>query len=209
MDISGFHRKLAKGSDFPFLMRLLLLTFSSWLFQGILYMDTTERNFKCFIDFIIFLPLFFIFNRFLPILSSIVIAIMIAHTFNWVINGQIYVLLKNLNLLETSTESFIGYMSYIKKVENEDSIVAAAAFGSLSRENLRNTSDLDVRIIRKQGIMNGISACFFVLKERTRSFFNGFPLDIYVLDSCDVLYKHINDEKPIVIYDPYKVFEKN
>lgn len=210
MDINNFHRNLAKGTDYPFFIRFIILTFSSWLFQSILYMDRTEKIFKIFVDLILFLPLFLILNYLINnILLSILLAFILAHTLNWIFNGQIGVLLKNLNLLNTDKEKFFAYMDNVKeKVVNEKSIRAAAAFGSLSRKKLKKTSDLDIRVIRKPGYINGIKSCFFVLKERSKSFFNKFPLDIYVLDSYKMINIHIKNEEPVILYDPDKVFEK-
>lgn len=207
MDLNGFHKSLAKSSEYPFIVRFILLTLSSWTFQCTLYMDTTERYFKIILDLIMILPIFLILNYYLNLLTSILLAIILAHTLNWIFNGQIFVLLKNLKLIKTSEQSFKEYLDGIKiRVENENSIIAAAAYGSISREKLKETSDIDIRIIRKSGFINGFKACVFVLKERFKSFFNKFPLDIYVLDSIDMIGVHIKNEKPVVVYDPNKIW---
>lgn len=206
MDTIEFHRKLSKDKETSLLIKIPILTFSSWLFQGILYMDTSERNFKIFIDLLIFLPLLLLLNNYLTSIVSIFIAFLLSHTINWIFNGQIFVLLKNLKLTNTSKESFIKYLdTFEKKVDKKKSIAAAAAFGSLSREKLNNKSDLDIRIIRNPGIINGFESCFFVMKERTLAFFNRFPLDIYILDDIQMIDKHIINEKPIPLYDPYNI----
>lgn len=206
MNFNEFHKELAKGNKYPSYIKIPLLTFTSWLFQSILYMDNTERSFKILLDILIFLPIFFVVNNHLNIILSIFLAIIIAHTINWVFNGQIFVLLKNLKLTNTSKESFIKYLdTFEKKVDKKKSIAAAAAFGSLSREKLNNKSDLDIRIIRNPGIINGFESCFFVMKERTLAFFNRFPLDIYILDDIQMIDKHIINEKPIPLYDPYNI----
>jgi L-malate glycosyltransferase len=208
MNLNKFHRKLSKDKETSLLIKIPILTFSSWLFQGMLYMDKSEQKFKIILDFIIFLPLLVLFMQYLNVFTSIFISIILSHTLNWIFNGQIFVLLKNFKLLNTPIEYFTNYLDSIKiKVENEDYIIAVAAFGSISREKLQTTSDLDIRLIRKSGIINGTKACFFVLKERTISFFNGFPLDIYVLDDINMIHKHIKNENPIIIYDPYNMFK--
>jgi len=206
MALNEFHRKLAKENGYPTYVKIPLLTFSSWLFQGVLYMDTTEKYFKILLDIFIILPIFVILNFYLNIHSSLFLAIILAHTINWVFNGQIFVLLKNLELSRTKEKSFVEYLNTIReKVENENSIIAVAAFGSLSNKKLKKTSDLDIRLIRRRGIINGIKSCIFVLKERTSSFFSGFPLDIYLLDNCDMINRHIKNEKPFILYDPENI----
>jgi len=212
MNFSEFHKKLAKTDEFPRYIKFPLLTLSSWFFQGILYMDTTERAFKILLDVLLFFPLYFVIMGHIPALLSVFMAIIVAHTLNWVFNGQIFVLLKLLKLTKTGPGYFNQYLDDLKKrIEREDSILAAAAFGSLSRKELKETSDLDVRIIRKKGLLNGLRACLFVLLERNRAFFNKFPLDIYVLDHVSTINKHIEKtelEKAIVLYDPAGVFRK-
>lgn len=200
MNVSEFHKRLVKENRFPPYVKMPILIFSSWLFQGILYMDTTEKVFKILLDVLSFIPLYFVFRVYFYASSSTLIAVMLAHTLNWIFNGQLFVLLKNLKLTKTESKRFIQYLNDLKKrIEKENSILAAAAFGSLSREQLKETSDLDVRIIRKKGLINALRACLFVLLERMGSFFNKFPLDIYVLDGFKSLSKL--NEQPILLHD--------
>ncbi len=209
MSLSEFHKKIAKEDKYRLYVKMPILTFSSWLFQGILYMDTTEKVFKILLDILFFIPIYFIFRGYGSL--SLFIAIIFTHTINWIFNGQIFVLLKNLRLTKTEPERFIQYLNDLqKRIKKENSILAAAAFGSLSRGQLKETSDLDIRIIRKKGVINGFRACLFVLSERTRALFNKFPLDIYVLDDVTTIKRHIDKveiKKLIMLYDPYKILE--
>lgn len=207
--MSAFHKKLAKTDTYPAYIKIPILTCSSWLFQGILYMDTTERVFKILLDFLFFFPIFFVFMSYSKAPLSIFLAIILVHTLNWIFNSQIFALLKLLRLTKTKPELFTQYLTDFKKrVKREESILAAAAFGSLSREELKETSDLDIRIIRKKGFINGFRACLFVMLERSRAFFNKFPLDIYVIDTTKHLSKLRADEMPVVLYDPEEIVEK-
>lgn len=209
MDICEFHKRLAKDG-FPLYVKMPILTFSSWLFQGVLYMDTTERIFKILLDILFFIPLYLVFRVYFYSSSSTLMAVMLSHTLNWIFNGQIFVLLGNLRLIKIEPERFSEYLDNLRKrISKEKSVLAAAAFGSLSRGELTETSDLDIRIIRNKGFINGLRACFFVLIERSRTFFSKFPLDIYVLDNVNMIPRHIRNEEPIVIYDPYKIFRRN
>lgn len=198
MNIKEFHLKLSKEPNHPLIIKFPILTLSSWFFQGILIMDTTERYFKIFLDFVLFLLLLIILSS-MKYPLCILIAFIIAHSLNWIFNGQIFVLLKNLRLIKTDKKIFVEYLEKFKKrVKKEDSILIAASLGSISRGELKETSDIDIRIVRKNGVVNGIRACVFVLSERTRSFLNGFPLDIYVLDDIKELFEFA--EEPIIIY---------
>ncbi|KAF5055558.1 hypothetical protein DSECCO2_376460 [anaerobic digester metagenome] len=190
MNFREFHVNLVKTEKYPFWIRIIILTFSSWLFQGILYMDLTERYFKVLLDIILFLICFFVLKFYLTSLLALLISIMFAHTFNWIFNGQIFVLLKNLKLIKTDVNHFFIYLDNFKeRIENEDSLSISFTIGSLSRDEIKEGSDLDIRVIRKKGFINGIRACCFIMLERTKALLNKFPLDIYVGDSSKFLEK--------------------
>jgi len=210
MHLGEIHKRLAKEKNIPIYIRGPILIFSSWLFQGILYMDVTEKIFKFFIDILLFVPLYGICRYLVDTPINVITAAILAHTLNWIFNGQIFVLLKNLGLTKIRHEQVIKYLDNLRKrIPQERSILAAAVFGSLSRNELKITSDLDIRIIRKKGIINGLRACLFALLERSRAFFNRFPLDIYVLDKTESLMKLRIDEAPIILFDAEDIFRSH
>ena len=199
MNITKFYSKLTKDSEVSMYIKVPVLTFSSWLFQGILYMDKTEKAFKFFFDMLLFIILALFLNLYLNSFPALCIALLLSHTFNWIFNGQIFVLMKNLKLIRTDIKDFNQYITNLKKkAENEKSIYIISLIGSLSRDELKETSDLDIRIIRKKGFINGIGACMFTMTERSKAFFNKFPLDIYVGDNLKFLKKV--DEQSIIIF---------
>jgi predicted nucleotidyltransferase len=203
MDINNFHRKIVKESKYPFVIRATLLTVSSWLFQGLLYMDKSEKLFKIFLDVLILTILYASISRYLNPLNSLLISIISAHTVNWIFNGHIYVLIKNLGLTQNRYRDFSKFLEEISsRAEKEGSISLVATFGSIAREELTETSDLDVRVVRRSGFSNGIKACFFVLNERSRAFFKHFPLDIYLLDDEGKISEL--GEYPVIIYEKQK-----
>jgi len=157
-------------------------------------MDRTEKVFK--------LTLEVLFTAMLVLLGiNIVPSIIISHTLNWIVNGHIFVVFKNLKLIKTPKEKFDAYIERLRKeVENEPSIIWAGIYGSLVRGEFKETSDLDIRLIRKPGFINGVRACIFAMKERTWAMFNRFPLDIYVGDSFEFLEKMNKNEKPLAIH---------
>lgn len=194
--------KIAKSNKYPLLIKAPILLASSWLFQGILYMDRTERRFKILLDVLFFIPIFFILNSFLNFYQSFIFSFIISHSINWIFNGQIFVVFKNLNLIYIDSNRFFQYLDEIKlRVEKQDFILVVAAFGSFARKELRLNSDLDIRIIRKRGIIYGLKGCIFLMKERSWAFFNFFPLDIYLLDDVTKLNVHIDNEDSVILFD--------
>ncbi len=169
-----------------------------WTFQGLLYMDFTERSFKITTDIVLTLLLFLVLRVKFQEPYAMIIAFVLSHTSNFLFNGQLWVLLKHYGLVHNSSENFEQYLkAFTKRVNEEKSIAYAAVFGSRTRNKWRPTSDLDVRLIKHNGLYNGIKACIFVVKERTRALLSCFPLDIFILDSYEKLNSLPKDEIPL------------
>ncbi|ASJ03587.1 hypothetical protein A3L09_10125 [Thermococcus profundus] len=199
MGISRIYHNLAKG-DCPMYIKAPILLLSNWLFQGILYMDKTERVFKLALDMLFTLVLVFLG-------VNLGVSILIGHTFNWILNGHVFVVFKNLKIITTPREKFDVYLERLKKrVENEPSIVWAGVYGSLVRGEFKETSDLDIRLIRKLGVINGVRACIFVMRERSWATFHKFPLDIYVGDSVRFLENMNKKELPITLKGEFDAY---
>jgi predicted nucleotidyltransferase len=186
----------------PFLSNPLVALGIGWCFQGLLIMDRTERLFKLSLDMaltvLVALPLTMIFHVRWALAS--IVGFITAHSINLLFNGQIWVLLKHFKckIVRHSRDEFNRYIDDLeRRIGNESSIFWAAAFGSLVRGQWNEYSDLDVRLIRKPGVWNGLCACWFVMKERSRALVRRFPLDIYVLDSFSGLAELRQDESPM------------
>jgi hypothetical protein len=154
-----------------------------WLFQGMLQMGLAERGFKLGLDALAALVAGGILWLWLPILPALGLGVLVAHTLNFVLNGQIYGLLKHFGGVEHSWETFYHEVEGLRaRVAREPAIRQAVLFGSLSRDAWRPTSDLDVRLVRAPGLHNAWRACWFAARERARACWEGFPLDLLVLD---------------------------
>ena len=159
-----------------------------WLFQGMLYMDTAERRFKLLLDVLltglVAIPLLLCFRS----RGAWVAAFLLAHSLNFLFNGQLWGVLKHYGIGRLSRAGFESYLCQLaRRIGNEPSILWAGVFGSLIRGDWSPTSDLDVRLVRKPGVSNALRACIFVLVERSRALTRRFPLDIYVLDDLSQL----------------------
>ena len=146
--------------------------------------------------------LFLILDHFIVVYVALILSILIAHTINWILNGHIFALFKTFGKVKTKPEQFKRYINDLKeKSSNENSVFLVATIGSISTKKIKETSDIDIRIVRKKGFLNGLKSCIFTMKERSIAFFNKFPLDIYLLDDADELNKLKED--PILIYSIY------
>jgi len=173
-------------------------------------MDRTEKAFAIFLEIKTILVFSVFTVKLTGLFTGLLVSFVIAHTINWLFNGQVFQLFKNLGFTKISRRRFIEYsIALQRRVAKQGSLSAAAIFGSLARGELKESSDLDVRIIRRSGTVNGVKACTFTFLERTRAFLHGFPLDVCTFDSLRSLSKLKSDESPIILYDPDKKFVKS
>jgi predicted nucleotidyltransferase len=173
-----------------------------WAFQNMLNMDLTELSFKIIIDILLTLIFSLLLSNWLPLVAAIILGVLLAHTLNFLFNGQIFVVLKHFGDVTHELSEFEQYIEAIKnRLNKEPSIRWAAIYGSMTRGEMKTTSDMDIRLIRYPGFVNGIRACWFILLERTRAHLNRFPIDFLMLDSPRLLKRLRSDELPLVIYD--------
>jgi hypothetical protein len=194
---------MAKYVDIHPIFRFkIVIILTNWLFQGILYADQTEKAFKILLDLVLTTVLYSFLVSFSNVYLDIMISLIMSHTILFVLNGQLFVLARNFDIVYNDPQRIIDYANGLKKrASKEKSINCVVVYGSLVRGEIKPTSDLDVRIIRKSGIFNGFGACVFGLKERSRALFSRFPLDMYVIDSPNHLLKMRRDETPKILYD--------
>lgn len=184
---------------------------SYWVFQGVLYMENAERLFKAFFECTFFAAYFLLWSLTgVTIYTRVVLAFCLSHTTNCIFNGNFFVLGRYLGFTRSEARTFIEYPRDIReRLVRKKSINAVAFFGSLSRGRFSSSSDLDMRIIPRQGIANGFIACFWAFIERTKALFHRYPLDLYVISTPASLKKINRNEYPIVLFDRVGFFSKH
>ena len=184
-----------------------LLLFSNWLFQGIPNSDKTEKVYKILSTLVFGVLIFFGLYSIgtLSITKIFIISLFIAHTFNWFINGNITILLiHRLLLVKFSKQDLFIYMEKLnEKTKKENWILYAASFGSICRGDLKDSSDIDISIVRKPGFKNALKSIWFALKEKKVADFKGIPLEIYISDTPEnSKQRFAAEQNPLVIHDP-------
>ena len=173
-----------------------------WVFQSLYYMDSTERWFKLSLDLLLTLVFAQALNLLLADKLAWLLGFLLAHTLNFLFNGQIWGVLKTYGSVQ---QHYVQYTQYVERLGQraavEPSIDRLIIYGSLARQEWSPTSDLDARILRKAGFLNGMRACWFLLKERSRSLFNQFPLDLYVIDDMRSITRLREDGMGIALKD--------
>jgi L-malate glycosyltransferase len=167
----------------------LTAVISHWTFQSLFYMDRTERWFKLSLDLGLTVLLWSVLHQWLT-------AFLIAHSLNFFFNGQLWGLLKHYGLVHWAYDDFNAYVDELaQRARRESSIQSLCVYGSLARGEWNDQSDLDARLLRKPGPVNGLRSCLFLLAERTRALVKRFPLDLYVLDNDNPSAKLCTAEK--------------
>ncbi len=174
---------------------------SNWLFQGMRYMNIYEVSLKLLLDALLVVIISAMFSDKLTILS-VLMAIIVAHTINWLINGHIFVLMRYVAPVPKTEKHFEKFISQMKASALKwKAIDGVAIYGSYCRGTLHKYSDLDVRAVTYPGVLNAISGSIFCFYQRLIAVFHVFPLDIYCCDKMEFLDQLRDDEIPHILID--------
>lgn len=176
--------------------------FTNWVLQGMLYMNPVEILYKLVVDVVLtFIIAYYVIQD--MSLIWIVLSLFIAHTINWIINGQPVALLMHIDIGSNNAEYFICYIEKLeKRIKTKKYLAACASYGSLSVGNYNPKSDIDIRIIMKDDLWSKVRAANFCFIERIRAFLAFFPLDLYAFTLDEVQMKMSPKEPPVLFYDP-------
>lgn len=170
------------------------------------------RIFKLFFETILFITFFsvFYFVTILPVHYSIITSIIITHTIFWLLFCPIwYPITCSLNMGCIYPNKLIKYAESLNsRLQKENFILCAMITGSMSRGELHKESDLDIKIIRKNGFKNLLSAIEFIVKETLRAQASRIPLELLMSNSVEYLNKMNTDESPIALFDPHRIIKK-
>lgn len=182
--------------------------FSNWVFQGMLYMNPIEVLYKIGLDILLTVGFWFVLIRNFS-LTGWVIAWFLAHTVNWIINGQPIAMRRHLDWGENDPHQFIRYIEGLeKRIKRRPYISAAAAFGSLSKGEYRETSDIDIRFVMGDRIINRFRTANYCFWERLRAALCLFPLDLYAFELEEMKRKMDQNEVPTIFTDPHGLLER-
>ena len=187
-----------------------LQVFSNWLMQGILHADKSEKGYKMMFTIFFWAIFIIVFNFYLNLgfTSSLILSFIIAHTLNWIINCNFYVLfVHRIRWLKTSKPTLFNQLyniqNRLENLSNRDWILYVVSHGGICKGTLSQHSDIDVSLIRKPGFKNLVSAIIFYVKEKKYADFKRVPLDIFICDTPENCIKRAKGQKnPIVLFDP-------
>lgn len=187
-------RKAILG-DFPKLLNLP----RNWIHQGLTYMDVGELVSRIVIEYLCIVLCITFFER---LTNYIFIAFIFVHTCNWIFNGLFWsvILFTFPSMHNQGAEKTVEYLNNMRRrIELCDSISGVLIYGSISRRAWHDRSDVDIRFLRKQGLVNLFFAVFVTMRERFIAFICKQPIDLYLADDVYFLKKMRADEFPLFL----------
>ena len=191
----GWGKKLRN----PYLRALLAskwFILANWLLQGSLIADRVENAIRLITDSAALLITYTLTGS-MPIALASLAAV---HTINYIALSNSPIIWLYLNRSAGIERSITMLEQYIRRRGVSDSIVCIAVFGSLARRAQTKHSDIDMRIARKKGVVNGIKSVAWTASLRVYALTNKIPLDVFIT-TADKLTKNVRvDERVNVIF---------
>jgi len=178
-----------------------------WVLQAIHSTDRSERYFRIIIELFTLLVIYSILEDIQDsnnYKSTFISAVLINHTITWFITGNFWVYMLD-SFLWVKNPGIIRIIEFIQKVKllfvATKSVDAILIYGSMCRGQLHIRSDLDLRVLKTPGLLNGFVALSVGYLIRAYSFFIRMPVDLEVVDSMEFIRKQMRkDERPIDVY---------
>ena len=187
-----------------------------WVLQIIHSTDKTERLVRIVTEIILILAIWYSVrdvSAFGGLFLNLLWVFLIIHTISWFFIGNFWVyMLDSFKWVHnpgiTRVLSYIGFVRRV--IMSSGSCDAILVYGSMSRGAFHGRSDLDLRIIRKKGIFNGVLAVFAGIIVRIPAAFQRNPVDLQVVDSLEFLDTQMrSDEHPIIVYLSSNIYLSN
>jgi predicted nucleotidyltransferase len=177
-----------------------------WAHQGFFYLDRTQRIGRVIFEIVPTAILAGGIGRIARVPLSNVwlwcVSLLVVHTLNWLINGNwwagmLFAFPGLRNRGERATCDYLNGMT--NRFKGDRSISGAMVFGSVARGQWHERSDLDIRLLRRPGVWNGVTGVLVLARERWIALWSRQPLDIYLADGIPFLKKMRADEPPVFL----------
>lgn len=175
---------------------------SYFVFQGMRYMTLGERSFKLALTMVFAAP-------FIAFGGNLLVSILVAHGLNFLINGQLPVLMRyvvsDVGLTQRKVENALEKISSTARHWGVKDVLV---FGSFSRFQMQSSSDLDLRLYHRPGLLNSIPAYCYAFYIRVWANWNFVPIDIYCFTDPVFLDRMRDDEVPALLLHSEEMREK-
>ena len=129
-------------------------------------------------------------------------SLLVVHTLNWIFNGNwwagmLFAFPRLRNRGERATCAYLNRMA--ARLGRDRAISGAMIYGSVARGEWHERSDLDVRLLRREGLASAIAGMLVLSRERWLALWACQPLDIYLADGIPFLRRMRPDEPPVFL----------
>lgn len=196
----------------PYLARMMqsciFILAANWVFQGMRGMQAKELSFRLSIELLAATVAFVI----LPISSLLLcglVSLVIAHSLNFTINGQVWVCARYCRFYRQQPENLDAYLQRIaEKVMAKKWLNVAVCIGSQgqAKGSLSSRSDIDMRFVFADGFGGWLRTNLLLLRLRGDAFFRGIPLDLYAYDTVKAFDRFDQSEAILIMLDRNQAF---
>jgi hypothetical protein len=181
----------------------LAVVLMNWLAQGVRMMLPVERCLKLLLGTVYAAGVLVLLSAAgLRGTALLALALVLAHTLNWLTNGHFHVLMRYCYPRETDPQRLLDAASAIaSRLAMWPAVLGVVAFGSLSRDAVSGGSDLDLRVVTDDRLDHQWIGALLVWRERAIAFIQGFPLDVYLATTSRGWEKLRADEAPVILLD--------
>ncbi len=181
------------GFIYSILNTKLVVLLSNVIFQGSRYMELGELLYKLSIT--IFFSLFFF-----SIGADVLLSIVVAHLVNYIFNGQFFVVYRYLFSSNVLTKEKVSYIfNFSCQLSKSRYIKDVLFIGSLCRNELKRSSDIDIRIFHHHGLIPSLYAYTQATKLRYYGMVYKIPVDVFCFSDLSFLNKIDKQETPLHI----------
>ena len=178
-----------------------------WVLQIIHTTDRTERLVRIITELLLIgFVWYFVrdFSVFGNDLTALLWVFLLVHSASWFFLGNfwVYMLDSFYWVKNPGITKVLEYIGFVRRLcIKSRACDAVLVYGSMSRGAFHGRSDLDLRIIRKPGLINGLLAVLIGFVARVPAAFQGNPVDLQVVDSLEFLDTQMrSDEHPVIVY---------
>lgn len=179
-----------------------------WVLQILHSTDRTERWIRILTEIaavLILVGLLCLQEWCTSVFAAVAGSMIAVHSVSWLLIGNfwVYMLDSFQRVGNPGIEEVMRFVDTCRDVFlATDSSDAILIYGSMCRSMFHNRSDLDLRVLRRPGVWNGLKAVYSAMYVKAIAFFRLVPVDLQVVDSMAFLYNQMrDDEHPIVVYE--------
>jgi hypothetical protein len=137
-------------------------------------------------------------------LSSLFVAVIGAHTFNWLFNTHLWVCVRYMKIYRRNPDRLQDFLDGVSSpIRHKSWISEAVCIGSIGdrKEVSSWRTDIDLRLFFKPGLVNYFRLNLYLIYLRTWALFRVIPLDLYAYDDINILSRFKENEGILIIKD--------